>query len=137
MSVLLLSGSGLAASVWEREFMAWLAEQDQEVFGAGMVGFDLDEIAWDPAGFDVQQRFVLGVIDLALQRHRWDELGYHPPFAAAQLDALRTLVAEFRPDADATAGTWSWRSPPERLIMCERHRVYVHDHGCLLCHEGV
>lgn len=136
-SVLLLSGSQLAESVWEQELMTWLAEHDQEVFGSGMVGFDLDDIAWDVERFGVQQQFVLRMIDLALHKHRWNELGYDPPFVAAQLGALRTLVADFRPDAHASASSWSWRSPPERLIMCGQHRVFVHDHGCLLCHDGV
>jgi len=137
LCVLLLSGSQLATTVWERELVTWLAEHDQEVFGSGMVGFDLDDIAWDVERFGVQQHFVLRMIDLALQRHRWNELGYDPPFVDAQLAALRTLVADFRPDAHASASTWSWRSPPEQLILCDRHRVFIHNLGCLLCHDGV
>jgi hypothetical protein len=136
LTVLLLSGSALAASTWERELMTWLAEHDQGVFGAGMVGFDLDEIAWSADGFDVQRAFVLRTIDLALTRHRWDELSYDPPFVADQLRALRALVTDFRPDPAATAVTWSWMSPPRQLTLCDRHAVYVHDHGCLICHDG-
>jgi hypothetical protein len=116
LSVLLLGGSDSAVSVWEQQLMTWLAEHDQEVFGAGVVGFDLDEIAWDMESFADQQRFVLDVIDLALQRHRWDELSYDPPAVAAQLRALRTLVAGYRPDSDAPAVAWSWRTPPEHLV---------------------
>ena len=39
--------------------MVWLAEHDQEVFGSGMVGFDLDDIGWEAEQFRVQQGFVL------------------------------------------------------------------------------
>jgi hypothetical protein len=137
LAVLLLSGSELATSTWEQELMTWLAEHDHGVFGSGMVGFDLDEIAWDAMHFEARQRFVLRVIDLAAQRHRWDELGYEPPFVAAHLSTLRALVADYRPDPHATADDWSWMSPPQRLVKCDRHRVYVHDHGCLLCNDGV
>ena len=82
--------------------MVWLAEHDQEVFGSGMVGFDLDDIGWEAEQFRVQQGFVLRMIDLALQMHRWDELSYDPPFTAAHLRALRLLVADYRPDAHAS-----------------------------------
>ena len=116
--------------------MVWLAEHDQEVFGSGMVGFDLDDIGWEAEQFGVQQGFVLRMIDLALQMHRWDELSYDPPFTAAHLRALRLLVADYRPDAHASVGAWLWRSAPEQPAMCERRRVFMHAQGCLLCHDG-
>ena len=35
-STLLISGSGMAKTVWEKQFMIWLAEHDQGIIGYGM-----------------------------------------------------------------------------------------------------
>ena len=75
LSTLLLAGSDTAESEWEIKLMQFLAGRDQNVFGFGMVGFDLGDIGWERERFDEQRAFVLQVADLALDRHRWDALG--------------------------------------------------------------
>lgn len=42
----MLSGSELAKTNREKEFIIWLAQRDQNVVGRGTVGFDLDEMPW-------------------------------------------------------------------------------------------
>src|SRR5262245_51957100 len=51
LSILLLAGSDLATSDWEKSLVVWLAEHDQSVVGGGCVDFDLDEIAWTSTDF--------------------------------------------------------------------------------------
>lgn len=63
MSTLVLSGSDLAATPWEQACVTWLAEHDQAVFGLGVVGFDLAELAWTHADFEQQHAFVLRMDD--------------------------------------------------------------------------
>src|SRR5262245_16778192 len=95
ISVLILAGSDLAETVWEKEFVTWLGGRDQSVFGLGNVGFDIDDIAWDPDRFHEQKAFVLAVIDTALRRHRWEMLDYDPPHVHIDLAALRILVEKY------------------------------------------
>ncbi|MFC7642377.1 hypothetical protein ACFQX6_16530 [Streptosporangium lutulentum] len=81
VEVLTLAVSALASREWEFRFAALIAEQDQTAFGRGVVGFDLEDLDWGdaPAEHTTNKGFVVEVVDLALSRHRWDELGYDPP----------------------------------------------------------
>jgi hypothetical protein len=49
LSVLQFALSGLAASLWERALTQWIAWHDQNLVGRGVLGFDLSDIAWNPA----------------------------------------------------------------------------------------
>jgi hypothetical protein len=136
ISVLLLAGSDLAETVWEKEFITWLAGRDQSIFGLGMVGFDIGEIAWDPDRFAGQKAFVLAVIDTSLRRHRWEILDYDPPYVHLDLAAFRILVEKYAIDIVESAKPWKWRGgEPGPMAKCPKHDVYEHAHGCLLCHD--
>ena len=124
LSVLLLAGSDLAETAWQVELMVWLAAHDQALRGGGTVGFDLADIPWDPDDFTAQRDFLLRTVDLAATGHRWEALGYDAPFARGHLDEFRALVAGMEPVAAL------------EHAKCPVHDVYVHDHGCLLCHSG-
>jgi hypothetical protein len=97
ISVLLLAGSDLAETMWEKGFVTWLAGHDQSIFGLGVVGFDIGEIAWDPDRFAEQKAFVLAVIDTSLRRYRWEILDYDPPYVHLDLATFRILVEKFSP----------------------------------------
>jgi hypothetical protein len=135
VAVLLLAGSHLAGTRWERELASWLAERDQMLLGLGCVGFDLDEIAWDPAAFPAQREFALRTVDLAIGRHRWDVLGYDPPFVPGQLGQFRELLAGYGPAPGTAPRAWRWRLGPPPLLTCPVHDVYEHAEGCNLCHN--
>ncbi|MET9379647.1 hypothetical protein ABZY09_00815 [Streptomyces sp. NPDC002928] len=105
--------------------------------GRGAVGFDLTELG---RGGSEELRaeakgFVLRVLDLAVRRHRWDELGYEPPFAAQYLRRFREIVEAFEPPASAPP---SDVLPEEGAIAsCVRHRVLSalpYWDGCVFCH---
>jgi hypothetical protein len=137
LDVLLLSGSDLAADPWEEGFVRWLASRDQSVIGIGIAGFDIDEIAWTPAGFAAQHAFVLRVIDAALARQRWELLGFEPPYAAAHLARLREVFAGYRAEFVTPGRVWDddYLAAAGR---CERHDVLRYDgYGCLLCNDGL
>jgi hypothetical protein len=136
LSVLLLAGSDLAQSEWERELMTWFAGHDQAIFGLGVVGFDVHEIAWTRAGLQEQKAFVLKMIELALTRHRWDALGYDPPYAHEYLATLRKLIEAVTRDSIRPDTNWQSQARPEVLAKCARHEVYVHAWGCLICNDG-
>ncbi|MET7640488.1 hypothetical protein [Streptomyces sp. NPDC005438] len=138
VEVLVLAVSDLAEDEWDHRFAALLTWQDQNVRGRGAVGFDLRDIAWGstPAECTRAKDFVLRSVDLALTGHRWDELGYDPPFVRDHLRRFRSMVASFTPTPADGPGD-GFPSPEERAATsCVRHRVLSalpHQGGCLLC----
>lgn len=138
VEVLTLAASALAARDWDYRFAGLLALQDQSVMGRGAVGFDLGELDW--GGSDEERAaakgFVLRVLGLAERRHRWDELGYEPPHAAAYLTRFREIVEAFEPPVSAPGA----EVLPETgaVACCVRHRVLSalpHWEGCVFCHR--
>lgn len=136
LSVLALAGSDLASTQWEKELMTWLTEHDQTIFGLGVVGFDIDEIAWSKAHLTDQKAFLLKVIDSASTKQRWAALSYDPPFALEQLKALRGLVETYMVDYIAADKHWNWWVEPESFEKCSLHQIYMHANGCLICHDS-
>ncbi|MFJ2922188.1 hypothetical protein [Streptomyces sp. NPDC087307] len=143
VDVLMLAVSDLAESVWEYRFAALLTLQDQSVMGRGVVGFDLEDIDWgdSPRERAAAKDFVLRVLDLALRRHQWDELGYDPPFAERYLRQYREMVEAFDPaDAVRTSGIIPFPDPEEAaMAMCVRHRVLyapAYWEPCVFCNAS-
>lgn len=137
IDVLLLATSDSAATNWERRFAVFLAEHDQHMFGLGLVSFDLDEIGWTPDGFEAQKQFVLRAIDMAAGEHRWGALSYTPgrEIIQAKLDGLREMVRAFEVGHINVANTWQFDDGDYQPALCDRHRVYVWEGGCTMCHN--
>lgn len=138
LSVLLLAGSHLASDDWDRRLVMWLATRDQSIVGVGTVGFDLEHLAWTDADFARQKAFVLSVIDLALRRHRWDRLGYEPPFVEDYLLRLRTLVSRFQREhiGKGPPRSWPWHDERTDFPRCPDHDVVMgFFETCLLCND--
>ncbi|MEV0573346.1 hypothetical protein [Streptomyces sp. NPDC050392] len=131
VDVLMLAVSELAREPWDFRFAALLTLQDQNVMGRGVVGFGLAELDWGdtPQERAAAKGFLLSVLDLALSRHRWEELTYEPPRAEGYLLAYRSMVADFDPGgpgdpATAQAGGSVLPVPHEAATAsCVRHRV--------------
>lgn len=84
--------------------------------------------------------FLLRVLDLALSRHRWEELTYEPPRAEGYLRTYRAMVEEFDV-ATASGGTGVLPGPQEAaMASCVRHRVLdalPFWEACVFCTAGV
>ncbi|MFI7234178.1 hypothetical protein [Streptomyces cyaneofuscatus] len=141
VDVLTLAVSALAHEPWDFRFAALLTLQDQNVMGRGVVGFGLAELNWGgtPKDRAVAKDFLLRVLDLALSRHRWEELTYEPPWAEGHLRTYRSMVEAFDP---ATAGSGPDVLPEPReaaIASCVRHRVLdalPFWEGCVFCTAG-
>ncbi|WP_326764620.1 hypothetical protein OG978_08555 [Streptomyces sp. NBC_01591] len=143
VDVLMLAVSDLADSTWEYRFATLLTLQDQCVLGRGVVGFDLEDIDWgrSPRERAAAKDFVLRVLDLALRRHRWDELGYEPPFAEGYLRQYREMVEAFDPaGAGRQCGDPPFPGPEEAaMASCVRHRVLcapAYWEACVFCNAS-
>ncbi|WP_433544291.1 hypothetical protein ACQPZG_03670 (plasmid) [Streptomyces sp. CA-294286] len=140
IDVLMLSVSDLADDEWDYRFAALLALQDQNVMGRGAVGFDLEDIAWGASAAESARSkdFVLRTVALALNRHRWSELGYDPSSARNHLLRFAFMVESILPSG-GTRLCAGFPSPQERAVAsCARHRVLSalpHWEGCFLCHR--
>jgi hypothetical protein len=139
LDVLALAGSDLATDEWERAFVYWLVQHDQERTGLGSVGFDVGDMGWTEARFEAQRTFILRVIDGALARTRWDELPFVPgeELVLPALRAFRLLVEQFPATAITTPSSDAWvpGDPPE-YGACARHRVFLHETGCIVCNDA-
>lgn len=91
--------SDLVDEPWDYRFAALLALQDQNVVGRGCVGFALADIDWGatPAQCAHAKDFVLRTTDLALTRHRWEELDHEAPYAERHLRRFRDMVEAYEP----------------------------------------
>ncbi|WNF27168.1 hypothetical protein RI138_10130 [Streptomyces sp. C11-1] len=142
VDVLMLAVSTMAREPWDFRFAALLTLQDQNVVGRGAVGFDLAELDWGdtPQERAAAKDFLLRVLDLALSRHRWEELAYEAPRAEGHLRTYRAMVEAFDPatakaDADVLPG------PQEAATAsCVRHRVLdalPFWEACVFCTAGL
>ena len=138
IAVLALAASALAATDREREWAAWIASHDQNVFGLGTVGFDVSEMPWSRETFDADRAFFLRAIAAAEAETRWDRLGYAP-----RPDRVRDVLGGFRVLIEAfTVGhlragevqEWGY-DRPDTWEVCPVHRAYLSAHGCVLCHD--
>ncbi|NED13691.1 hypothetical protein [Streptomyces sp. SID9124] len=142
VDVLTFAVSELAREPWDFRFAALLSLQDQNIMGRGVVGFALDELDWgdSPQDAAAAKDFLLRVLDLALSRHRWDELTYEPPRAEGYLRTYRSMVEDFDP-ATAKPGANVLPGPHEAaMASCVRHRVLnalPFWEACVFCTEGV
>ncbi|MFG2617547.1 hypothetical protein ACGFXC_07955 [Streptomyces sp. NPDC048507] len=142
VDVLVLAVCALARRTWDFRFAALLTLQDQNVMGRGVVGFGLAELDWGdtPQERATAKDFVLRVLDLALSRHRWEELGYEPARAEEYLRTYRAMVEGFDP-ATARTGAGVLPGPGEAAVAsCVRHRVLdalPFWRACVFCTAGV
>ncbi|MDO9019715.1 MAG: hypothetical protein Q8S73_02355 [Deltaproteobacteria bacterium] len=140
VSVLVLAASALAQTDRQREFAAWFASRDQNVFGLGMVGFDIGEMPWRADTLEADRDFVLRSVEAAKGRSGWDRLGYEPreDWVFERLEAFRSLVAAFdaRDAETRSESDWSLGVRPAAFTLCAVHAVYLHAYGCALCGDA-
>lgn len=139
VSVLLLAASTLAQTDRQREFAVWFASHDQNVFGLGVVGFDVNELPWRAEAFETDRDFVLGAIEAAKAKTGWVRLGYllREDWVLDCLENFQRLVASFDiRDAGTNSETnWSFGDRPLSFTLCAEHAVYCHSAGCILCND--
>ncbi len=140
LSVLSLAASALAQTDRERELAVWFASHDQNVFGVGMVGFDVGGLPWCAEAFAADRDFVLRAVAAAKAKTGWSRLGYEPheDWVLGRLEGFERLVSAFDiRDAETKANGYSWGfgDRPGCFELCPEHAVYLHSAGCILCND--
>ncbi len=145
-STLLISGSRLAKTEWEKLFIIWLAEHDQNHVGQGIVGIDFNNIHWSTSEFDSQKEFVVKVAQNAIDEKSWTKLDYETD--RETLTGLLNLwiavfsnaqIADIVPRDD-----FNWYNKPnlsEIEMKCPIHNIFLNQLGntekdcCYLCNN--
>ena len=125
---------------WEYEFARWIATIDQNCGPLGCVGFDLADIPWGTlAQFPDRKRFVVEVVVHAASREVAYRLPYYPNPDREDIhrECLRQfalMVHHFDPSRIdcLPASAWPYLFSPTAML-CERHRLFRHELGCMVC----
>jgi hypothetical protein len=138
VSTLALAASRLAQSEHQKELAAWFGSRDQNVFGVGIVGFDVGDIPWCSHSYPEDRAFVLQVIAAAKARTGWEALGYEPrvDWLTASLDHFAQLIEAFSEEdiAGSEKRSWPW-GKPDQWTLCGKHMVFQHIAGCVVCND--
>jgi hypothetical protein len=139
VSVLCLAASDLAKTDRNRTFAIWLASHDQESYGLGIVYFDVAELPWHSVSFQSDKEFMLQVIDAAKTKLGWERLFYNPreDWLFTCLGGFYQMVTSFDPQDAITEADSVWRfgKEPVKFELCPVHSIYLHDYGCIICHD--
>lgn len=139
ISLLALSGSALAVTDHEKELAIWFANRDQDTYGRGVVGFDLNEIPWTVAQFETEKRFLLNMIRRAQSKQDWSRHSYEPreDWAIDHLEMLYQMISRFPATCIDPQAAVNWQScKPTEFILCPKHNVLHHLYGCVVCNDG-
>ncbi len=139
ITALALSASALAQNDAQKTLAVWIGAHDQSVFGIGMVGFDVSEMPWVINAIDEDKAFWLAVIEGARAKLGWERWNYTPreDWLFSHLENLSVLIQAFQPPdiCDDQDRVWSFTPRPKIFDLCQRHQLYRHDNGCLLCND--
>ena len=145
-STLLISGSGIAKTIWEKLFMIWLAEHDQGIIGYGMAGIDFDQIFWSVSEFEKQKEFVTGIAQKAINEKSWSKLDYETEEEV--LEGLLNLWIDMFSKASAEdikpIEDYNWYVKPDLSDLdnkCSIHNVFLNRlmedkmGCCMICND--
>lgn len=140
---LLIEGSALSVTEWEKRLMTWIAEKNQNLVGLGLVGVDVCNLAWTESEFDLQKKFLLKIISLTLMKKSWNKYGFQliDEIGLRKIGELREMIHELSFDQVNTQGLTFYYEPPSlnKLELCEEHQVYLNyfpvelKNRCLIC----
>jgi hypothetical protein len=137
INVLILSGSSLAQTQWQKELMVFLSLNDQQIKGLGCVGFDIYELGWKGDNFKGQKEFILRVIDDTLMKMNWEMLNYKPQeeLIFSNLRRFREMIVNFSEDLVKPNDLLKWTNffNTIKFNKCDKHKVYMHPFGCKIC----
>lgn len=137
IDVLILSGSFLARTQWQKELIIFLSLNDQEIKGQGCVGFDIYELGWEFDHFENQKKFLLKIIDGALKKTNWDILNYEPKeeLIFSSLKRFREMIINYSIKFVESHDILKWKNDFNTIEFkkCIKHKVYMHPFGCKIC----
>lgn len=139
IDVLVLSGSILPHTRWQKELIIFLSLNDQEIKGQGCVGFDISDLGWKMEQFEEQKKFLLNLIDSSLKKTNWKLLNYEPEekIIFSNLRRLKEMIVNYSKKFVEQRDIQIWNKQFTKIEFkkCVKHKVYMHPLGCKLCHS--
>jgi len=62
-------------------------------------------------------------------------LNYKPKHLQKNIEAFEQMISTFLYGHINLEKTLVWMPPEEKLIKCEEHGVFLHEHGCVVCND--
>jgi len=136
-----LAGADLAKKQFEKDLMIWFGQRDWVILGMGVEGFDISEIIWNTKEFEQQKAFILKVIDSVYTKRNWQYLSYEPntSFLFEKLDMFKDMIHSFTSqnigNNDWEEGLFEFDGEIMKYDRCEKHKIYKHYQGCVICNN--
>lgn len=139
---LLIEGSLLAQSNWEKRMMVYLAEKNQKLVGLGIVGINLSELEWEASTFNKQKEFLTKTVKSSIRNQSYNK--YHfkldVELAEQKLNEILELIENLKFE-DTSDVKFSYFFEPPDLIdqICGKHKTYLNYFDvpnidkCLIC----
>ena len=133
-STLLISGSQIAKNKWEKHFLIWLAEHDQNHIGLGIVGIDFDHIFWSITEFKNQKQFILSIAQNAIDEKAWTKLDFDTDeeILTELLNKWIDIFFNTQIDDIVRKDDFKWYNKPilsELDMKCPIHHVFLNRLG--------
>ncbi|BFH64798.1 hypothetical protein [Paenibacillus azoreducens] len=147
IETLVISGSKIAATDREKEFIIWLAQKDQNVIGRGVVGFNIEEMPWIEDDFPEMKSFMLECIRGVINKLQWELLNDEPneQWIKDTFEHFGTMIELFEEKFVNAENYIEWSTPdegddhptiPRGYPKCAEHSVYLSCFGCLICNSN-
>jgi len=138
---LCISGLYNVNESFKKDILIWFAQRDWIILGIGFEGFDISEIIWDKSIFDMQKEFILETIDAVFKEKNWNLLNYTPnkEWLFIRLELFKQMIYDYKCDNINEGAQFAIFDFDEKVIkyeQCEKHRIYKHYKGCVVCNNS-
>lgn len=144
INVLSLSGSILAKTAEEKQFIIWLSEKDQKFVGLGTVGFNVVDMPWKKETFSNNKRFLLNVIKSAENKLGWEKLDYTPKLVLPNLQKFKEYIEKMTEDDIDDNAIREWLDAAESndpvncgFPRCKKCNTLLTFLGCPICNSKI
>jgi hypothetical protein len=137
-----LSGSRLAKTGQEKKLVVYVLENNQSVYGAGMISFDIGSLPWDYNHFEKDRQFVLSVLAGIKNKLGWETLSYFPreDWLFTGVNTFEAMLLNMVQDDINVSKINEWHKQIEPndpinqgFPLCSVHKALLTKHGCQVC----
>jgi hypothetical protein len=140
---LVIEGSKIAKSKWEKDIILWLSERNQNLLGSGMVGFDVMDMGWKSKDCEDQKKFLFSIVDNSINNETWNNFNY-----VSESNIVKDKLKEFKnllfginvDEKNSKPLIFLYNNPnKEELSFCRDHLTIeinneeVEEHKCFVC----
>ena len=139
---ILIEGSLLAQSNWEKRLMVYLAEKNQKLVGLGVVGINLTELEWKKSTFTEQKDFLKEIVNSSMKNKSYNKYHFRldDKLAKQKLSEILNLIEKLKLE-DISDSKFRYFFEPPNVIdkICSKHKTYLNYFDvptvdkCLIC----